>query len=119
MNPPNLEICFEGYNTDQTDFYIGQLIEKINALESTNKISENRIEFLETENRQLRNELLMLVKQLRNNNCSADGNPDEFDIKASDEAFKESKNEVNSAIKESLDSIRIELNSVKDFIRNN
>lgn len=115
MNPPKLEICFEGYNTDQTDFYIGQLIEKINALENINKSAESRIESLESENRQLRNELLILVKQIRNGEASVD----ETENTVSETAFEESKKEVNSAIRESLNSLRLELNTVKEFIKNN
>lgn len=115
MNPPKLEICFEGYNTDQTDFYIGQLIEKINALENSNESANNRIDSLESENRQLRNELLILVKQIRSGETSVV----ETENVVSDTAFEESKNEVNSVIRESLNSLRTELASVKEFIKNN
>lgn len=116
MNPPKLEICFEGYNTDQTDFYIGQLIEKISSLSSENESARERIAYLESENKQLRNELLMFVKQFRSSEVSETENTDS--VKESDKVFNESKTEVNSAIRESLKSLQVELNSVKEFIRN-
>lgn len=117
MNPPKLEICFEGYNTDQTDFYIGQLIEKINSLKYENDTSKERISYLEAENKQLRNELLMFVKQFRGGEAS---DPCKTEAeKESDAVFNESKDEVNNAIRESLKSLKIELDSVKEYIKNN
>lgn len=117
MNPPKLEICFEGYNTDQTDFYIGQLIEKINSLKYENDTSKDRISYLEAENKQLRSELLMLVKQFRSGDVSEPCNT-EAEIEQ-DTVFYESKDEVNNAIRESLKSLKTELDSVKEYIRNN
>lgn len=122
MNPPKLEICFEGYNTDQTDFYIGQLIEKINILESSNESANERLSFLEAENKQLRSELLTLIKQCRNAEFSESDQIEvvnEMESDCVDAAFSESKNEVNSAIKENLAALRAELCMVKDFIKNN
>ena len=122
MNPPKLEICFEGYNTDQTDFYIGQLIEKINILESSNESANERLSFLEAENKQLRSELLTLIKQCRNAEFAESDQIEvvnEMESDCVDAAFNESKNEVNSAIKENLATLRAELCMVKDFIKNN
>ncbi len=121
INPPKLEICFEGYNTDQTDFYIGQLIEKINILENLSCSLNKRIASLESENDQLRNELIALIKQSREGN-SAESYADDNNVKSNehtDAMFNESKNEINSVIRESLKSLQIELNSVKEFIKNN
>lgn len=119
MNPPKLEICFEGYNTDQTDFYIGQLIEKINGLSSENESAREKIASLEAENKQLRNELLLFVKQVRGFNSAEKDNAEIKNLNGNEKAFRESKSEVNSAIRESLKSLQLELNSVKDFIKNN
>lgn len=123
MNPPKLEICFEGYNTDQTDFYIGQLIERINRLESAYDMSKERITSLEAENKQLRNELLLFIRQTR---TVADNDASESDTEAeiqvtesTDATVNESKNEVNTAIRESLKALQLELASLKEFIKNN
>lgn len=123
MNPPKLEICFEGYNTDQTDFYIGQLIERINRLESAYDTSKERIASLEAENKQLRNELLLFIKQTR-----VSSSQEETETAAetaveengsADTTVNESKSEVNNAIRESLRALQLELASVKEFIKNN
>ena len=122
MNPPKLEICFEGYNTDQTDFYIGQLIERINRLESAYDMSKERITSLEAENKQLRNELLLFIKQTRAVSVQEESAADETEIQvteSTDATVNESKNEVNTAIRESLKALQLELASVKEFIKNN
>lgn len=122
MNPPKLEICFEGYNTDQTDFYIGQLIERINRLESAYDTSKERIASLEAENKQLRSELLLFIKQTRTVSVKEKSAADETEIQvteSTDATVNESKNEVNNAIRESLRALQLELASVKEFIKNN
>ena len=122
MNPPKLEICFEGYNTDQTDFYIGQLIERINRLESAYDMSKERISSLEAENKQLRSELLLFIKQTRAVSVQEESAADETEIQvteSTDATVNESKNEVNTAIRESLKALQLELASVKEFIKNN
>lgn len=122
MNPPKLEICFEGYNTDQTDFYIGQLIERINRLESAYDMSKERIASLEAENKQLRSELLLFIKQTRAVSVQEESAADETEIQvteSTDATVNESKNEVNIAIRESLKALQLELASVKEFIKNN
>lgn len=122
MNPPKLEICFEGYNTDQTDFYIGQLIERINRLESAYDMSKERITSLEAENKQLRNELLLFIKQTRAVSVQEESAADETEIQvteSTDATVNESKNEVNTAIRESLKALQLELASLKEFIKNN
>ncbi len=123
MNPPKLEICFEGYNTDQTDFYIGQLIERINRLESAYDTSKERIASLEAENKQLRNELLLFIKQTRVSSAQEETeNAAETAVEengSADTTVNESKSEVNNAIRESLRALQLELASVKEFIKNN
>lgn len=123
MNPPKLEICFEGYNTDQTDFYIGQLIERINRLESAYDTSKERIASLEAENKQLRNELLLFIKQTRVSSAQEETETAaETAVEESgsaDTTVNESKSEVNNAIRESLRALQLELASVKEFIKNN
>ena len=122
MNPPKLEICFEGYNTDQTDFYIGQLIERINRLESAYDMSKERIASLEAENKQLRSELLLFIRQTRAVSVQEESAADETEIQvteSTDATVNESKNEVNTAIRESLKALQLELASVKEFIKNN
>lgn len=122
MNPPKLEICFEGYNTDQTDFYIGQLIERINRLESAYDMSKERIASLEAENKQLRSELLLFIKQTRAVSVQEESAADETEIQvteSTDATVNESKNEVNTAIRESLKALQLELASLKEFIKNN
>ena len=122
MNPPKLEICFEGYNTDQTDFYIGQLIERINRLESAYDMSKERIASLEAENKQLRSELLLFIRQTRAVSVQEESAADETEIQvteSTDATVNESKNEVNTAIRESLKALQLELASLKEFIKNN
>lgn len=123
MNPPKLEICFEGYNTDQTDFYIGQLIERINRLESAYDTSKERIASLEAENKQLRNELLLFIKQTRVSSAQEETETAaETAVEengSADTTVNESKSEVNNAIRESLRALQLELASVKEFIKNN
>ncbi len=67
MNPPKIDICIEGYNTEQTDFYISHLINKINLTTGLYEKALNKISFLENENEKLRNNLIDLSKKLGNN----------------------------------------------------
>lgn len=64
--PPNFEICIEGYNTEQVDFYISQLIEKINSSAALYEKSLIQIKRLEEENNNLRKDFLSLVSQINN-----------------------------------------------------
>ena len=54
MNPPKLDVCIEGYNIEQTDFYISCLLEKCVNLSSACEKSEMQIKKLEEENKLLR-----------------------------------------------------------------
>ncbi len=67
MNPPKIDICIEGYNTEQTDFYISQLIDKNNLTLQLYEKSLEKITFLESENQKLRNEIIDLSQKLGNN----------------------------------------------------
>ncbi len=63
MLPPNFEICFEGYNTEQVDFYLNQLIEKLNSTANLYEKSFSEIKRLEEENNNLRKDFISLVSQ--------------------------------------------------------
>ena len=67
MNPPKIDICIEGYNTDQTDFYISYLIEKYNTCEQNYKNALNKISELEAENQRLRSDYLALSQKIGGN----------------------------------------------------
>lgn len=49
MMLPKIEICIEGYNIEQTDFYIAHLLDKYNSLNELYKKSCEHIVFLEKE----------------------------------------------------------------------
>lgn len=49
MMPPKIEICIEGYNIEQTDFYIAHILDKYNSLNELYKKSCEHIVFLEKE----------------------------------------------------------------------
>lgn len=49
MLPPKIEICIEGYNIEQTDFYIAHIIDKYNSLNELYQKSCEHIVFLEKE----------------------------------------------------------------------
>ena len=49
MMLPKIEICIEGYNIEQTDFYIDHLLDKYNSLNELYKKSCEHIVFLEKE----------------------------------------------------------------------
>lgn len=49
MVPPKIDICIEGYNIEQTDFYIAHIIDKYNSLNELYQKSCEHIVFLERE----------------------------------------------------------------------
>ena len=49
MIPPKIEVCIEGYNIEQTDFYIAHILDKYNSLNELYKKSCEHIVFLEKE----------------------------------------------------------------------
>lgn len=66
MNPPKLDVCIEGYNIEQTDFYISCLLEKCVNLSSAYEKSEMQIKKLEEENKKLKDDLFFLFKRTEN-----------------------------------------------------
>lgn len=66
MNPPKLDVCIEGYNIEQTDFYISCLLEKCVNLTSAYEKSELQIKKLEEENKKLKDDLFFLFKRTEN-----------------------------------------------------
>lgn len=67
MNPPKIEVCVEGYNIEQTDFYISQLIDKYNICNELYAKSLEKISLLEIENEKLRNNIVDLSKKCGEN----------------------------------------------------
>ncbi len=67
MNPPRIDICIEGYNVDQTDFYISYLIDKYNSCEQNYKNALSKISELEAENNKLRSDFLELSDKISGN----------------------------------------------------
>lgn len=67
MNPPKIDICIEGYNVDQTDFYISYLIDKYNSCEQNYKNALAKISELEAENQKLRSDFLDLTDKISGN----------------------------------------------------
>lgn len=49
MMPPKIDICIEGYNIEQTDFYIAHIVDKYNSLNELYQKSCEHIVFLEKE----------------------------------------------------------------------
>lgn len=49
MIAPKIEVCIEGYNIEQTDFYIAHFLDKYNSLNELYKKSCEHIVFLEKE----------------------------------------------------------------------
>ncbi len=47
MMPPKIDVCIEGYNIEQTDFYIAHIIDKYNSLNELYQKSCEHIVFLE------------------------------------------------------------------------
>ena len=60
MKPPKIDVCIEGYDTDQTDFYINNLIEQHDS-------DTKRLAQLQKENAELRadfDSLMPVMKQM-------------------------------------------------------
>lgn len=60
MKPPKIDVCIEGYDTDQTDFYINNLIEQHDS-------DTKRLAQLQKENAELRadfDSLMSVMKQM-------------------------------------------------------
>ncbi len=139
--PPNFEICIEGYNIEQVDFYISQLIEKINSSTALYEKSLIQIKRFEEENNNLRKDFLTLVSQINNFsdiqkkvdtlsasladikvalNCggSSESEAETCEISESDDVECESKATVESNfVVAGVEDLQQELSSLKEFLK--
>ncbi len=72
MNSPKIEICIEGYDIEQTDFYISLLIEKNEQLNKLYEDAKEQIELLTQTNERLHKDFLSLTKQFSETVSSTD-----------------------------------------------
>lgn len=119
MNPPKIDICIEGYNIEQTDLYIGLLLEKYNQINSQYIKSTETLKLLEEENQTLKNEMLSAIKQISSSLKSFDERLDRIEniLKTDDKPVKENKNEVvdssENQLKSDISVLQNELDSIK------
>lgn len=72
MTSPKIEICIEGYDIEQTDFYISLLIEKNEQLNKLYEESKEQIGLLTETNEKLHKDFLALTKQFSETVSSTD-----------------------------------------------
>lgn len=72
MNSPKIEICIEGYDIEQTDFYISLLIEKNEQLNKLYEEAKEQIALLTEANEKLHRDFLTLTKQFSETVSSTD-----------------------------------------------
>ena len=72
MNLPKIEICIEGYDIEQTDFYLSMLIEKNENLSQLYEETQRRISVLSEANEKLHKDFLNLTKQFSETVSSTD-----------------------------------------------
>ena len=72
MNLPKIEICIEGYDIEQTDFYLSMLIEKNENLSQLYEEAQRRISVLSEANEKLHKDFLNLTKQFSETVSSTD-----------------------------------------------
>ncbi len=72
MNLPKIEICIEGYDIEQTDFYLSMLIEKNENLSQLYEEAKTRISLLNETNEKLHKDFLNLTKQFSETVSSTD-----------------------------------------------
>ena len=72
MNLPKIEICIEGYDVEQTDFYLSMLIEKNENLSQLYEESKSEILLLKETNEKLHKDFLTLTKQFCDSVSSTD-----------------------------------------------
>lgn len=72
MNSPKIEICIEGYDIEQTDFYISLLIEKNEQLSKLYEEAKDQIDLLTETNEKLHKDFLTLTKQFSETLSSTD-----------------------------------------------
>ncbi len=116
MNPPKIDICIEGYNVDQTDFYISYLIDKYNSCEQNYKNALNKISELESENRKLRSDFLELTEKISGNSIDIEILSRLKRIEKNLCSEPESDNNIKTEHEEKNDSERLEFESkLNDF----
>lgn len=72
MNSPRIEICIEGYDIEQTDFYISLLIEKNEQINKLYDDAKVQIALLTQANEKLHKDFLTLTKQFSETVSSTD-----------------------------------------------
>lgn len=72
MSLPKIEICIEGYDIEQTDFYLSMLIEKNENLSQLYEETQRRISVLSEANEKLHKDFLNLTKQFSETVSSTD-----------------------------------------------
>ena len=72
MSLPKIEICIEGYDIEQTDFYLSMLIEKNEILSQLYEEAQRRISVLSEANEKLHKDFLNLTKQFSETVSSTD-----------------------------------------------
>lgn len=72
MNLPKIEICIEGYDIEQTDFYLSMLIEKNENLSQLYEEAQRRISVLSEANEKLHKDFINLTKQFSETVSSTD-----------------------------------------------
>lgn len=72
MNSPKIEICIEGYDIEQTDFYISLLIEKNEQINKLYEDAKEQIALLTETNEKLHKDFLTLTKQFSETVSSTD-----------------------------------------------
>ena len=72
MNLPKIEICIEGYDIEQTDFYLSMLNEKNENLSQLYDEAKCRISLLTEANEKLHKDFLTLTKQFSDTVSSTD-----------------------------------------------
>ncbi len=72
MTLPKIEICIEGYDIEQTDFYLSMLIEKNNNLMQLYEEAKAQIALLNQNNEMLHKDFINLTKQFSDSISSTD-----------------------------------------------
>ena len=72
MSLPKIEICIEGYDIEQTDFYLSMVIEKNENLSQLYEETQRRISVLSEANEKLHKDFLNLTKQFSETVSSTD-----------------------------------------------
>ena len=122
MFDPKIDICPDGYDIDQTNFYLNSLHNKIESLEKQNEYLFKNFASLIT----LESKIDLILKHLNIDFCEESSEEDEFQIpdlcpEIQPDVTKDETKE-NDIIKpehESLDLsfLRDEINALKSFVK--